>query len=454
MYRISRRVIVLLAIIILSGITVAVLAVNKLCTAKASKAITTTSAIIKSKNTNDFAVIVKENGLWAVNLSKVNSEVELDKGGTYKNLVVSPDGNNVAYTKDDNLYITAINLNKATKVAVKVSTKVVSYDWASNEILVFATKNSGLSGFNVSTSRSFVYIKGQEHYEGIKGDGKGNVYATELKYYKKNNQSYIEDTGLISYDVNSGKKKLIVASKPANDTDLGLFPVAAGISKNANYVYIWCMVHAGSANTDGVSFGVYDVKNKKFQMFDQKKVFALAYNDNLAVNPVDEHSVVINNGGWREMNINKTLLQLDVESAESKLILPKDLISTSDNMKAKGMVTMTPNFSNDGKKIIFSSSIANEDAVQWMKEPHNIYTVDIDTNKVEKITTGSTFDFAPVYFSSGSQIAFVRKSDSKNELSLWTINGSQEQCIADGIKLDDYDTYYGHINLGNSINIY
>lgn len=411
----------------------------------------------ENKNSKDFAVVVKENGLWVVNLSKQSNEVIIDKGGVFENLSISPDGQNVAYTKDKAIYISPINLLQGKEEIIRVSEKVVSYGWADNRNLAYSTETGGLNGFDLKSRKSSVYIKSKEHYEGIVGDGQGNIYGEVYRYYTKNGRQYLEDKGVISYKLALKKEKLVVPSRPSSKDgqDMGLMPEVAGISKDGTIVYIWCKVHSASTNADGVPFGVYEVKNNKFSSFNKNKIFALAYKDNLAINPVDSKLPVLNNGGVRDMNINKTLGEVDVISGTFTPILPENKIATDGpyGITAKGMVTMTPAFSPDGKKVVFSSSKADENAQKWVKKPHNIYTVDIATKKIEKITKDNTFDFAPIYISKGEAIVFARRNEG-NDISLWRLQENKEECISKGIKLDEYSWYYGHTKLENSLDIY
>lgn len=209
-------------------------------------------------------------------------------------------------------------------------------------------------------------------------DKKGNIYGNVYRYYTKDDGQYIEPKGLIRYDLALAKESLIIPARPWDDEkgDSGLNPLVAGISKDGEFIYIWCKSRAGSLNADGVPFGVYDVKNNKFISYDDKQIFALAYKDNFAINPVDGKMPVINNGGVREMNVNKTIGTIDAINGTFNPILPENMIATTNDeysMTAKGMVTMTPSFSPDGKKVIYSAANANSDAEQWLKAPHNIY---------------------------------------------------------------------------------
>ncbi|MBU3191923.1 hypothetical protein K9O30_21140 [Clostridium bowmanii] len=394
----------------------------------------------ESKNPNDFAVMVKENSLWTVNLLKLDKEVLVDKGGVFKNPSISPDGVNVAYTKDGSLYISEIDLIEGNKKTIKVVGKVISYVWVKNTELAYGAENGGLNGFNLITKKSSIYIKNGERYEDMASDNNGIIYAGVYRYFIKDGDNYIKPKGLIKYDMNSGVEDLIIKAKPWSDDipNSSLIPKVAGISKDGAYVYIWRKAQSGSLNADGVPFGVYEVKTNKFILCDDKQVFALAYKDNLAINPLDGKRPVLNNGGVRYMNVNKTIGTVDVIKGTFAPILPESMISTTNgpyNTNAKGVVTMTPSFSPKGDKIIYSASNANNDAQQWAKEPHNIYIVDLKSRKVEKITKGDNFDFAPEYISKGASIIFGRRTGD-NVISLFRIKENKEECVTKDIKLD------------------
>lgn len=412
----------------------------------------------ESKSSNDFAVMVKDKSLWVVNVSNPNKEIIIDKDGVFKNPNISPDGMNVAYTKDERLYIAEINLIKEENRTIKIDDKVVSYAWENNNNLAYSTEKGGLNGFNLKNQKSSIYIRSEERYEDMVSDKKGSIYSNIYRYYTKDDGQYIEPKGLIRYDLDLAKESLIIPARPWNDDngDTGLNPLVAGISKDGEFVYIWCKSRAGSLNADGVPFGVYEVKNNKFTPYDAKQIFALAYKDNFAINPVDGKKPVINNGGVRGMNINKTIGTIDETNGTFNPILPENMISTTNdeyNIEAKGMVTMTPSFSPDGKRVVYSASNSNNDAEQWLKAPHNIYTVDMKTKRVKKITKGNNFDFAPRYTSKGKDIIFARKT-GESVISLFRLKGNKEECIAKDIKLEEDSCYYGHCKLEQSLDIY
>lgn len=409
------------------------------------------------KNSNDFAVMVKGSSLCAVSLSKTSSEVVIDKNGNFKKPSISTDGRYVAYTKNTGLYIANTELKQGTKKTIKISDKVVSYAWGNSNDLVYSTENGGLNGYNLKTKKTSNYINDKDHYEDIISDKNGVVYAEQYKYGTNADGQTIEPKGIISYSISPGTEKTIIQPKAiSNDgNDMGLAPKVAGVSKDRNYVYIWCKTRAGSLNADGVPFGIYDVKQGKLTSYGNQNIIALAYNDNLAVNPSNSKMPVVNIGGLRDMSSNKTIGLLNSKTGTFNSILPKGMIAMDSayGTSVKGMSTMTPAFSPDGKKIIFSSSKSNADTQQWIKQAHNLYIMDMSTKKVLKVTKGNTFDFAPKYISNGKQIVFARKT-SENQISLWKIKSNKQECVAKNIKIDENSAFYGHYDLENSLDIY
>lgn len=75
------------------------------------------------------------------------------------------------------------------------------------------------------------------------------------------------------------------------------------------------------------------------------------------------------------------------------------------------------------------------------------------SKKVEKITSGNNFDFAPKYISKGAGIVFARKT-GENVISLFRLKGNKEECIAKDIKVGEYSWYYGHCKMEEGLDIY
>lgn len=160
------------------------------------------------------------------------------------------------------------------------------------------------------------------------------------------------------------------------------------------------------------------------------------------VSPKDNNIIALINGSSRFMNINKVLGILNIEKDNFIKI-------TKDNKSA-----MTPSFSEDGNKIIYSSSPSMEDMQEWeASNNQNIYEVNLENNEIIKLTNSKDgFDFWPKYLSD-KEFIFIRK-DRNNKFSLMKGNKEgKEEIIIDEIispkdaALEADFWYYGHYNM-------
>lgn len=437
-----------LAAVVLTGIMIV--------SGGATKAFAGTNTTLgNTKDVKNLAVVVKEKSLSVIDMLN-GKEKQVDKDGEFKSPKISQEGINVAYIKDNSLYISE-NLLENKKVAVKVTNEAISYAWKDKDTLIYSLYKGGLYEFNIKDKSTKVYIDSKERYKNMVLGKDGVIYSEKYYDYVKDDQQYSEPKGVISYDPTMKKEKVIIEPRSFNEekNDFGLFPVISKISPDGRYMYIWMKSRSGSMNADGVGIGVYDIDTKKLTTFDNKEALVLAYNDNIAINPIDNSTVILNNGGLRDMNRNKTLVIANAIKGIWEEILPKDMISTSGvyGDVIKGITTMTPAFSPDGKKVIYSGARAMESGSQWDKALHNIYSVDLENKKVEQITVSSAFDFAPIYLDNGKSIVFLRKLSDK-EFQLWKIDGVKEKCLAKDIKVDENSLYYGHYTLESVMDYY
>lgn len=405
-----------------------------------------------SKISKNMAVVAKKDGLWGVNIYPTTNEFLIIKGTEFKKPVISLDLNNVAYTYEKSLYVMPV-IKDGGKKTLKVSDLVVSYAWIDKDKIIYSTEEGGINLFNITTRNKDVLLRSTDNYFDINYDGKDTIYAGKLTKYKDGENTLYRQLGIISYNLKLKEEELIVKNIPGSKDgdDLGFRPVIAALSKDGEYLYIWKAVNAGSANADGVGLGVYDVVKGKFINFNDDEVYLLYYKDNISINPVDSAVVAINNGGLRNMNFNKTIGIVDSSDSSYVNVLQKELISIQGQYseEVKGIATMTPVFSEDGKYIAFGASKALENGEQWLKQPHNLYTVDIKTNKVQQLTEGDNFDFSPSYVGNGKSIVFVRR-DSKGEFSLVKLENGKEFILSKDINVPE-ESFYGHYDLTDSI---
>ena len=187
-------------------------------------------------------------------------------------------------------------------------------------------------------------------------------------------------------------------------------------------------------SADITEFAVYDILNSKFIEFNNDNAYALAYKDNISQNPVNSNLVALNSGIYRDMFSNKTLGILNTEN------------NTFTNLLPENQVSMTPCYSGDGKNILYSGAkmleYKNDDTNLlkiWKSEPHNIYEVNAETQKITQITNGKYFDFMPKYLSD-NEILFVRGDG--DSFSLWKIKDGVETKLGDSLYANSW--YYGH----------
>jgi hypothetical protein len=127
---------------------------------------------------------------------------------------------------------------------------------------------------------------------------------------------------------------------------------------------------------------------------------------------------------------------------------------------------MTPSFTIDGKKLLYSATKNLEDSWKsdfnkayedWENQPHNIYEYDLETSKTKKITEGDHFDFMPISISK-DEILFSRYKGNGYHSLIKLVDG-KEEILADDI-LIDYEReggifgFYGHLETDKGIDIF
>lgn len=412
------------------------------------------SDISKSAKGAEFAVFVSDDGLYMSKL-KENNPIILDKNEKIKLPKISKDGLYVAYTKEDDLYI----CNIETREVTEVSKNVESYDWNKSGNLIYSTKNSGMSMYNANTKKLEEIISNEYNYFNINCDSKNKIYANKQLEYSKGNDRYIKSIGIVSYDPDSKEEKVLLESKEGNGKDIGekatfsellesigSIPNISKISSDDRYLYIWNKARSASISADMTEFAVFDLLNNKF--IENNNMIALAYNDNISQNPVDSNLVAVNKGEYRDMYSNKTLGIFNIQANNFTNLIPEDQVS------------MMPDYSGDGKNIVYSGTNSVKDDISqslkdWESEPHYIYQVNADTKKVTQITNSKSFDFMPKYLSD-DEILFVRKDG--DSYSLWKTKDGAENKIADSLSFGSTaytnSWYYGHYKTENVIDVF
>ncbi|MVX64153.1 peptidase M56 [Clostridium chromiireducens] len=412
------------------------------------------SDISKSAKGAEFAVFVLNDGLYMSKL-KENNPIILDKNEKIKLPKISKDGLYVAYTKEDDLYI----CNIETREVTEVSKNVESYDWNKSGNLIYSTKNSGMSMYNTNTKKFEEIISNENNYFNINCDSKNKIYANKQLEYSEGNDRYIKSIGIVSYDLDSKEEKVLLESKEGNGKDIGekatfsellesigSIPNISKISSDDRYLYIWNKARSASISADMTEFAVFDLLNNKF--IENNNMIALAYDDNISQNSIDSNLVAVNKGEYRDMYSNKTLGIFNIQANNFTNLIPEDQVS------------MMPDYSGDGKNIVYSGTNSVKDDISqslkdWESEPHYIYQVNTDTKKVTQITNSKSFDFMPKYLSD-DEILFVRKDGDL--YGLWKTKDGAETKIADSLSFGSTaytnSWYYGHYKTENVIDVF
>lgn len=399
----------------------------------------------KENKKTEIAVVIREDGIWAVNINNPVEKVMLNKGKDYREPIISEEGY-VAYRDINNkLYITKLDFKKNID-NISVDDSVTAYQWDKDGKLIYSKSTGGSYIFQIKDQTKEVLTQGEEFYTQILLGKDNSLFATKNVMKKVDSHSYTSPLGIVKLDLVSKKEKLVVPYIPINsqNDDLGLDPKMAAISVNGTNLFVWCRPNSASMTADGVPIGIYNGQSNKCKEVLNEDIIVLTYQDMMSVSPIDDNLVAIINGRYRFMGINKTLGIFNAEDESFKKITKE------------GEVAMTPSYSSDGKRIIYSASIPNEDLQQWERSDNqHIYEVNLENNEISKLTSSASgWDFYPKYINNDSEFIFIRK-DKENKLSL--IKGDKEgndQIIIDGILNEEdgvanneYYWYYGHYDI-------
>lgn len=393
----------------------------------------------------NVAVVVKKNSIWAIDIEDSTKQVELDKEGEFISPIISLGDGWVAYTKNkDNLYIANIDF-KNVKEPMKVSEKIASYTWDNKGNLIFSRTSGGIYTFNINDMKQNTEsYPTEEFYMNMVFNGGNKLFAEKYTKVMSEDFIYNKPLGIVQYDFSTGNEKTVVAYIPQKypgDVS-GLDPRIAGMSHDGTELFVWCRPNSASISADGVPLGYYDIEREKFTQITNTEIIALAYKDNISPSPKSNVLIALINGNMREMNKNKTLGLLDIRTEK---FIP---------LTEKGKVAMTPCYSKDSKRILYSGGKEDELGSGWFKPGHNqIYEITIKNKEIKKLTNSQDgFDFYPKYIDD-DKFVFVRwKNNNQLELVKSTYSGNESVITKDILYSDDY-WYYGHYNIEKVLDI-
>ncbi|WP_291637233.1 hypothetical protein [Clostridium sp.] len=396
-------------------------------------------------------VVVRKNELLLVSTNDKDKNITLDSGGIFSRPLISPDGSQVSYLKDNVLYVTT---NKLEHIKIADNTTTLSFAWQlsftfqDKNTLLYSPTSGGLYFYDIVNKISKPYLQDEFNYQNITLDSSGKIYAEKYLFYKKNGSDYIKDYGVLFFDPITKKQKIVIKSIPTKiDTggDLGMYPIITGISNDDKYLYIWKHPHAGSLATDGVDLAVYDILKNKLIEYTNPPMFSLHYSDNISPNPKSSRYLALILGGGREMDNNKDLVLLDI------------LTGKFQSMSPNGDAAMTPYFASDGKSILYASSKEQKEGIgglnQWFfNENHHIFTINTTTKQRKQLTNNKNyFDFSPIYMDNNVVLFFRSDKTENDNVSIWKYTNGRETMLADGLIFYDdmkypIQNYYGHYN--------
>lgn len=399
----------------------------------------------KEDNKIEVAVVIKDDGIWAVNINNPSEKIMLNKGA-YREPNISENGY-VAYRDiKNNLYVTKIDFYKKVENTTNVDDSITAYQWDKDGNLIYSKSTGGVYIFGVKDKTKEIFTGGKEFYTQILLGKDNSLFATKNIMKKGNSDNYPFPLGIVKLDLATKKEKVVIPYIPisSQNHDLGLDPKMATISINGVNLIVWCRPNSASMTADGVPIGVYNDESNKCREVLNEEIIVLTYEDMMSISPIDDNLVAIINGAYRFMNVDKTLGILNLEDESFKKI-------TKD-----GEVAMTPSYSSDGRKIVYSASTYSENLQQWENSNNqHIYEVNLENNEITKLTNSSVgWDFYPNYINDDSEFVFIRK-DKENKFSL--IKGNREgkeQVIIDNIlhlddsaSINEYFWYYGHYDM-------
>ncbi len=422
---------------------------------------------------NSYTVYIKDDGLYFTYLDH-GKESKIHDGDSFEYPLISKLGNYIAYTKNNSLYIYDIEAGEYEKVADEINHYHCAYDWVDDINIVYSTKNSGFTLFNVLTKESREHSDG-DYYDSFKASNNNIIYGRKTSRWTTEEGEFSATDGIAEINLNEYNSEnktfasnIIIEGRKSTDEGTGFNPavwdkigvggynpVVWNITEDGKYIYIMEKSASGSFSSDVIGIGIYDVDKKVHTVFANPDT--LSYKNHLAINPKYNDIIGLIEGADREMIKNKKAVLLDIN---------EDKTYNTINFMEEDLVAMTPSFTLDGEKLLYSATkdlknspitFSSSYYAQWKNQPHNIYEYNIKTSTVRKITEGDNFDFMPVNISK-DEILFIRYKGDGHYSLIKLVNG-KENIVADNVVFsggeDNYPfEFYGHIQTEKAMDIF
>ena len=413
-----------------------------------------------SEGNDSFVVFIKEDGLYYSYLSGGN-ETKIHEGNRFEYPLISSGGNYIAYTKEDSLYIYSVKDKSYEKIDDGIEHYYRSYDWIDDTSIIYGLgEKSGFTVLNVLSKERTEHLD-EYYYTGLMSSKNDMVYGRKERRWTTAEGNFGSNDGIVEINLNNydGNKKqfstnIIVEGRKTTDETIGYNPVVWDISADGRYIYIMEKPASGSLSSDVIGIGIYDVKEKTHTKFTD--IDTLSYKNHLAIN-TNNNTIGLIEGAGRDMIENKNVVLVNINKDKSY-----DIISITD----ENFVAMTPSFTLDGKKLLYSATEAiypstitdyNQIYNNWEKQPYSIYEYDLKSSQVRKITEGNDFDFMPIGISN-DEILFIRYKGNDYYSFIKLVDG-KENIVADNIMFsggkDNHPFgFYGHIHTEMGMDIF
>ena len=404
-----------------------------------------------SENGKSFVVYNKADGLYYSYIDE-EEEIKIHDGKGFLYPLISKEGNYIAYTKDNSIYIYSLKDKSYEQIDDDIVHTYVSYVWIDDKSLIYGSQQRlGFTLYNVRSKEKTSHLD-DAYYMALFSSNDKKIYASRSRIRE---DDYIINEGIVEIDLkhyDKDKKQfstnIIVKGKESTAEAIGYHPVVWKISEDGRYLYIMEIPDSSSLSSDGINLAVYDLHEKTYAKYENMEI--LAYKNYLAVNPMTNMIGFIEGVG-RDVIKNKRVKIYNVSNGT---------IDITD----EDFVAMTPSFTLDGKKLLYSASDAKAydtiiDYNQTYENMENlsfdIYEYDFESSKIRKITKGNHFNFMPMDISN-QKVLFIRYKGN-GYFSLIKIVDEDEEIFADNIVFNDVEDsfgYYGHINTEMGLDIF
>ncbi|MDO4719146.1 MAG: M56 family metallopeptidase [Peptostreptococcaceae bacterium] len=451
----------------------------------------------ESRN-HSFVVYAKEDGLYYSYLNQylnAGREVRIQEGEDFFAPLVSESGRYIAYRKDKTLFLYDIDRARYEEMGRKEQVFDNFYSWWGDK-LIYADDAPGVCICDPKSGESIRYLdqeavdgagakvglqkqeadagssgrdekkvqveaKEQEvsayvyEYDNFKVSGKGKLYARCHKSRETSQGRFSSNEGIVEIDLRSLERgrfeiRTVVEGSLPKGSEFGYNPTLSKISEDGRYVFIKEKFASGSMSADFAGLGVYDAQKEKHRdftgLFEKEEqdlsgdLTVLPYDDNIVPHPKDSRILGLIRGGYRELFIEKEAVLMKMREDGSYELI---------RFMEEDQVAMTPSFTRDGEKLLYSVTQkgATESAEEyqetndnWDKQPHHICEYELKTGNIRQITEGKDFDYMPLSLSK-DEILVLRVTDTdrtERKASLIRIKEGEERIFAQDVIADNY----------------